>query len=180
METKKIVLENSQEIEVKKSVADKWSKKSPERYLLNYGGKIALMQLVDINATLPQEEKLYSFSDCVAYMVKLHNIVHKDSVVFMDNLVNAEKSSYERTPTPAVAKTDNTIKWTKEHLLGLKKFVKDNNVKQVEFLKALLESRLVDGKRVYNDVVVETYCKHYESDIKLQIPQPQDHLPQLI
>ena len=169
METKKIVLENSQEIEVKKSVADKWSKKSPERYLLNYGGKIALMQLVDINATLPQEEKLYSFSDCVAYMVKLHNIVHKDSVVFMDNLVNAEKSSYERTPTPVVAKTDDTI-------VGLKKFCDDNKVKSVAVLTYLLENRTQpnSNKKMFDDKTIKAYAKLFEDNkvFILNIPTP--------
>jgi len=150
-----ITLENGEQIEIKKSLAEKWAKKSPEGYVFNYSGKIALMQLQPMNAKLNPENRLYSFSDCVAYMVKLHNIVEKDTVVFMKSLVNAEKSKYQ--PEKAEVKKA-TSKADAQNIADLKNFCNKYKIETLEEFRYSLKIREISAEN--SKAFIKLYMEH--------------------
>lgn len=171
METQKIVLENKQEIDVKKSVAVKWQKKEPVGYLLNYGGKVALMQIEQMNATLPQEQKIYSFSDFVRNAVHNHNQTHKDSVVFMSEIVNCDKDKYAESlkpPTPPPqAKTDTTTKVVEITVENVLEFCKIKKVATSGDKVNLITKLALNGteQKQINEI-----CEIYDNGLQIKKP----------
>jgi len=97
IETVSIVLENGYNAIISKAMAEHWSTKPIKNYLYNYGGKISLMQIAPMNDALKTNKQplILNFGDFIKNAVSDFNFRYKTNIVFMANIVNALKTSYQ-------------------------------------------------------------------------------------
>lgn len=148
--TTQLSLENGDTITVYQTVADRWQTQPPKNYLFNYGGKVALMQIAEINRTLHANNKdlILSFGDFVKSYVELFNQVYNTQVVFNGDIVNASKSSYnfskvKKMFSAAATASDDTVNKLQ---VALQDFMFAQNIEKPQMAEALKQAGIPQNK----------------------------------